>query len=357
MTKSIVIYYSVAGSTRKVAQAIHKGMSELADQADIVAIKGAQGVPGMHMGHLLEYDLIGIGSPCWRGMMTPNVIDFIRRMPTQAIQSVYARDHYKELKPEEKQHYFFFVTHGKGSMASMRQAYDALTSRDLTVIGWNDWYGNGKMAYAAAPWWTYGHPDEIELKEAEAFGRQMVERSRRIAKGETTLIPRMPEGREYEELYGRTLPPSFFSDPNSPANTSRFKVKHFYGVKIIEDKCIKCGLCQEHCPMDAIDLEAENPFLPSCIWCTTCELVCPVGAIDINMTALKKDRGETPEELKAHAKEMHERFVKDQNDLKPEKRMRFHFNPEDLWTKGYVSDMPNPQVVIPEQGWEKRHQK
>ena len=61
--KAIVIYYSVSGNTRKVAQAIQKGMGELADQSDIVAIKGMQGVPGMRMGHLLEYDLIGVGSP------------------------------------------------------------------------------------------------------------------------------------------------------------------------------------------------------------------------------------------------------------------------------------------------------
>jgi formate hydrogenlyase subunit 6/NADH:ubiquinone oxidoreductase subunit I len=109
--------------------------------------------------------------------------------------------------------------------------------------------------------------------------------------------------------------------------------------------------------MDAIDLKAEDPILPSCIWCTTCELVCPVGAVDINMTALKKDRGETLEELREHAKEMQERFVKDQSELKPEKRMRFHVDPEDLWTKGYISDMPNPQVVIPKQGWKQAPKK
>jgi ferredoxin/flavodoxin len=351
--KALVIYYSVAGSTRKVAQAIHKGMSGLVDSCDIVALRGAQGVPGMHMGHLLEYDLIGIGSPCWRGMITPNILEFIRRMPSQDIQSTYARDHYKLLKPAERQHYFFFVTHGKGSMSSMRQAWDALTARSLTVIGWNDWYGNGYMAYAAVPWWTYGHPDEAELQEAEAFGRQMVERSRKIAGGATSLIPKMPEGREYEELYGRTLPPSFFSDPGSPANTGRFKVKHFYGVKIIEEKCTRCGLCAENCPMDAIDLDAKDPILPSCIWCTTCELVCPTGAIDINMAGLKKDRGATPEELRAHAEEMQERFVKDQNEIKPEKRMQFHLDPKDLWTRGYVADIPkHPHVVIPVQGWD-----
>lgn len=354
--KAAVIYYSVSGNTRNIAQAIHKGMSELAEQCDIFALKGAQGIPGMHMGHLLEYDLIGIGSPCWRGLLTPNVVAFINGMLTREMQMLYARDDYRELSPEEKQHCFFFVTHGKGSMGSMKQAWDGLNSRGLTIIGWNDWYGNAAMSYAASPWWTEGHPDEIELREAEEFGRQMAERSRQIAKGETSLIPKLPTGKEYEELYGHTLPASFFSDPNSPAVTGRFKVRHFYGVKIIKDKCTECGICADNCPMGAIDLEAENPVLPSCIWCTTCEQVCPVGAIDLNMEALKKDRGETHEELMDHAQEMQERFEKDQSELKPEQRMRYHVDPKEIWMKGYIADMPNhPRVVIPDQGWHERN--
>ena len=46
------------------------------------------------------------------------------------------------------------------------------------------------MAY---PYYTAGHPDEIDLREAEEFGREMVERSRRISAGETKLIPAMPD--------------------------------------------------------------------------------------------------------------------------------------------------------------------
>ena len=44
--KSLVIYYSMTGGTRKIAHAIHQGMGQVTDQCDIVAIKGANGVPG-----------------------------------------------------------------------------------------------------------------------------------------------------------------------------------------------------------------------------------------------------------------------------------------------------------------------
>ena len=57
------------------------------------------------------------------------------------------------------------------------------------------------------PYFTDGHPDAIDLKEAEDFGREMVERSRRIYRGETQLIPTLPKGSEYDELYDPAPPP------------------------------------------------------------------------------------------------------------------------------------------------------
>ncbi len=52
----------------------------------------------------------------------------------------------------------------------------------------------------------------------------------------------------------------------------------------ITDKCIKCGLCAQQCPMNSEgecikegDSKYEiNPDI--CISCGTCAAVCPVGA-------------------------------------------------------------------------------
>ena len=340
--KSIVIYYSMTGGTRKIAHAIHRGMGQAADQADIVAIRGANGVPGMRMGHLSEYDLIGIGSPVWRGTITPNVLDFINTMPSRELQFIYDNCFARELAPEEKQHCFFFMTHGKWPGATTERAWKAMEARGLTVIGCGDWYGNSTMTYSQQPWQTYGHPDEISLREAEEFGREMVERSRRISQGETGLIPKLPEGQEYLELYGKGFDPVKYAQ----------WIKHHYGVTIDKEKCTLCGLCEENCPTGAIDLKAENPILPTCMWCTNCEMVCPVGAVDINMEALKKDRGETPEEIQEKAQDLQQRFVEGQAKLRPEKRIRMHVNPDDLWKEGYIYDITgHPRVKIPKEGW------
>ncbi len=344
--KCLIIYYSVCGSTRKIAHAIHKGMKQVTDQCDIVALRGANGVPGMKMGHLLEYDLIGIGSPVWRSTMTPNVMDFINNVPSREWQFIYNNNFVQKFTPAEKQHYFIFMTHGKSPGPAMERTWTAMNDRGLTVIGWDDWYGNASMSYAQIPWQTEGHPDEISLKQAEEFGKQMADRSRRISQGETNLIPKLPPGQEYLELYG----PAF-----EPENYAKW-IKHHYGIKIDKEKCTNCGLCEENCPRDAIDLEADNPILPTCMYCTTCELVCPVGAIDINLAEVKKDRGATKEEIYAKGQELQAIFVKRQAGFRPDKRMRYHIDPKDLFTKGYVADSPvHPRVVIPVEGWKQRN--
>lgn len=59
--KSIVIYYSPTGNTRKVAKAIRKGMEQKAGKCDIAQVKD------LDPSDVDQYDLIGLGSPVWMG--------------------------------------------------------------------------------------------------------------------------------------------------------------------------------------------------------------------------------------------------------------------------------------------------
>lgn len=73
--RTIVIYFSQTGNTRKIARAIIKGMKPTMEVCDIVKLKEAR------TRDLGRYDLIGLGSPIWRLGAPNNVVAFLNKLP------------------------------------------------------------------------------------------------------------------------------------------------------------------------------------------------------------------------------------------------------------------------------------
>ena len=256
--KSVVIYYSQTGNTKKIALAIHKGMSTQAETCDLFSIKE------MAPHDLDKYDLVGLGSPVWMGAEPPNVRIWIESLPKQ-----------------QKKHIFSFNTHGVMPELYFPAVVRRLNAKGFTVMGMRDWYGNYHNQMAPCPYFTDGHPDEIDLNEAEAFGREMVSISRRIRAGETNLIPLEPKQVLTLQLLVLV---EFYRSGHNPHGL----------LKYHPEKCIypKCRLCMDHCLMNYIDLSASPRVFGSnqteCdMWmgCTFCEMICPTGAISCNWDA------------------------------------------------------------------------
>jgi flavodoxin/ferredoxin len=247
--KCIVIYFSQTGNTEMVAKAIQAGVKQAAGHCDIAKIKDA------NPRRLYEYDLIGLGAPCF-GVEPRNVSAFIN-----------------DMRFVGGKHLFAFLTHGGNPEHYFPSIYPRLKRRGLIVIGMRDWYGNCYLLHHLEPYPTKGHPDEIDLKEAEDFGREMVVRSWRISAGETELIPPAPPAPP-------PLPALGF-----PKNINI--VESFTStVKFYKEKCLypKCRLCMDNCPMDGIDLSVEPPVIAKpCHPCEFCARICPTGAIDISI--------------------------------------------------------------------------
>jgi flavodoxin/NAD-dependent dihydropyrimidine dehydrogenase PreA subunit len=244
--KCVIVYFSQTGNTEKIAGAIQTGMKQIAGNCDLVKIKDA------NPRQLWEYDLIGLGSPVFGGE-PGNVKAFINNMRFVG-----------------GKHIFVFCTHGSFPDYFFPRIIPELKHRGLVVIGTGDWYGNCTLLHHLEPYPTAGHPDTLDLKEAEEFGKTMVDRSRRITAGETHLIPADP------------LPPP----PPPEAEKSSEDIIHALPsmLKFYKENCLypKCRLCMEHCPMDGIDLTVKPPVLARpCISCEFCARICPTGAIDI----------------------------------------------------------------------------
>lgn len=52
------------------------------------------------------------------------------------------------------------------------------------------------------------------------------------------------------------------------------------------DTCIRCGMCENFCPVDVIRFDRENrtpviQYPEDCMLCSMCEVRCPVKAITV----------------------------------------------------------------------------
>ena len=115
--KSIVIYYTQTGNTKKIADAIYAGMSPETEHGDIRRLKEIDPEKD-----LINYDLIGLGGPVW-GDGVPHILKFIDGMSGL-----------------DGKHAFAFCTHGTLPRPFLAAVVPALIQRGLTIIGWNDWY-------------------------------------------------------------------------------------------------------------------------------------------------------------------------------------------------------------------------
>jgi flavodoxin/formate hydrogenlyase subunit 6/NADH:ubiquinone oxidoreductase subunit I len=238
--KSIIVYFSLTGNTKKIALAIHKGMNCSTMECDIAMIKK------FDVNRLTEYDLIGFGSPVWGGVPA-NVKRLMNTMPQLT-----------------GKHAFIFCTHGALPERYFPPFVEGLQKNGLTVIGIRDWYGSVFRPALPKPYLTDGHPDVIDLTEAEDFGKDMTELSRKIYAGECQSPPLPEMGMSPPNKLPRPLP------------------------KLNREKCRypECRLCMEHCPVDAIDLTAVPPiFARGCSICYFCEMICPEGAIEVDYEA------------------------------------------------------------------------
>lgn len=267
LPRGIVAYYSGTGNTAQVADAIFRGMSSVIP-CDVAPIKK------LKPKNMAKYDVMAVGSPNWYMRVPANVLIFTHDMPRM-----------------DGKHCVLFGTHGSGGPGMFWIMSKNILKKGMSIIGWSDWYGSDFLTpHSCVPDGEWGHPDRIDLAEAEAFGRRMAINSIRIYNGETGLLP---DGIPTPDVGGSSL----FS-PSGTADKPSFAGGAANGSpKFDFTKCVypRCNRCMENCPVHAIDLSVvapggvlapdsitEHPVVlkEACLQCGgLCERVCNYGAI------------------------------------------------------------------------------
>ncbi|MFW9824303.1 MAG: EFR1 family ferrodoxin, partial [Candidatus Thorarchaeota archaeon] len=241
-----MIYFSQTGGTEKIAQRIKQGILNTGNICKIIEIKRVK------FQNLGKYDIIGIGTPTFYYREPVNVRTFI-----QGMENV------------DGTHCFLFCTHGSIIGNTFYYMSEELRNKGYVIIGTFDSYSESSIQFYPQVMHTANHPDEIELKEANTFGESICDISLRIQNGEVSLIPIF-------KLIDDTW---WFKQGNLlTLEVLRQMIPVF---EIDKSKCTQCLICQDNCPVDAINVEAEPPEIQKggCIYCLYCEKLCPEGAI------------------------------------------------------------------------------
>jgi len=251
----LIICFSQTGNTQKLADRILKGIIDSGNRCSTIGMKQA------NIDEIPNYDLIGIGTPTFFYREPVNVRTFIKKMPKG-----------------NGRHCFLLCSHGSIMGNTLYYMQEQLKEKEYVVIGAFDSYADASLQFYPKVWHTAGHPDEIELSEAEQFGRGICNVSTRIQNGESDLILefQLIEDTWWAEASKRTAPESLR--------------QVFPKFSINQDKCTQCLICQENCPVDAIHMEADPPEIQKegCIFCLYCEKACPEEAIEADWTLIKK---------------------------------------------------------------------
>ena len=117
---------------------------------------------------------------------------------------------------------------------------------------------------------AHGRPDAEDMKTMRDFGRKAF---MKIQGGDYSLHERPKTNWSSWEMGNKVI--AYREEhPEEP-----YALPTDCKAKEISDDCIRCGVCVQRCPVDAIDIEARTFDLEACIGCWGCINRCPRHAI------------------------------------------------------------------------------
>ena len=247
--KIIITYCSPAGSTRLVADVIHD--SFIKRNADVVILdlaKENERSSALDQIKTTSHKMcLFIGSPVYRDVAVPPVMDFIENLP--AAEGNYAVP---------------FVTWGQAcSGVALWQMGGALRDKGFQIAGAAKVVALHSMMWRADDPAGKGHPDEADKRTIEEMVAKL------SARFDTDDIPVLsPDILDYQ-------PPERAAEMKNKIKTPWYIIPK----NVNTEACTQCGICEEECPVDSVILDPYPEFDQKCIDCFNCIRLCPEEAI------------------------------------------------------------------------------
>jgi ferredoxin/menaquinone-dependent protoporphyrinogen IX oxidase len=243
-----LVYFSPTGTTKKIVEAIAQGINH--STTEIVDITKPEG--RRQQLQISENELLVIGVPVYFGRVQTNAIEWLhtieaRNTPTVCVV-VYGNREYDDALLELK---------------------DTAVKVGGLPIACAAFIGEHSFSSYETPI-AAGRPDADDLNRAKSFGQKIMDK-----------ILSVPSNNHIAEI---TVPGKY---PYINMTDTR-KMLSSIGLIAVDDSCLQCGVCAQHCPVGAIDSESSASIdRGKCILCNACIKVCPENARKINNDTIK----------------------------------------------------------------------
>ncbi len=211
--------------------------------------------------YMSNFDIIGFGCPVYFFEPPAVFSSFI-----------------KMLKPLDGRKVFTFATHMEGPVWFAQNIRRSLEEKGFSVIGHIDDHIIHTELLPLAPKWLAGE------------GVRRFYLSRRLPKIKRKIRFFLDSLNMVKGAVAKDITPAAFS---TAPGMDRFvgglvekflyaSMKYYLGSRILEEKCVKCGLCAKTCPMNLIKMDAPGGYplrTSHCMYCLRCINICPTEAV------------------------------------------------------------------------------
>ena len=252
--KIFIVFFSANGGTRQVAEIIETGF--LKHNASVSMLR--LGPETEHPELIAELKAAGsqacllLGSPVYRDGTVPVVMKLLEELP--AIEGAVAVP---------------FVTWGKAcSGLALWQMANALIEKNFSLVGAAKVLAVHSMMWRVENPPGEGHPDEEERRQLLEMVNELCER---FGSGRQQPI-------SIEQL-------DYWPEEQAKQIKKKIAAPWMIVPKIVKkSECTECGICEQECPVDAIELNPYPEFNKSCCDCFNCIRLCPEEAIEPGMS-------------------------------------------------------------------------
>ena len=270
--KSMVVYSSPAGTTHHVARVIADALKGAGSEAQLLDLGRRSDYAEVDrcMKRMGNDCFLWIGTPVYAGHAVPSITRFISGLPER--NGSYAVP---------------FVTWGAvTSGVALYEMGKMLSEKGYILLGAAKIVAVHSMMLQSSSPLGAGHPD---TRDDRMVANLFAEVNSKLESG--AVQPLSLEDLNYQ--------PREVQEWLQKVNIKAAK-KMLPPLKLVEEKCTRCGICEKECPAFAIELGPYPRFGDECFLCYNCFRLCEEGAIRCDLSPiedmLKEKAAQNPEQ-------------------------------------------------------------